>query len=242
MKHMDLVMRTLLACLMTCNMSYAAQPEGKGQDKDKEPPGQERREEAQQQQEQRADQRAEQAEAKAEQAQAKAEARVEQAQARAEQRVETRTQAAESKAEQAAQRAERAERAAEIRQERQQDRRLEAESQRGGSERSLERRHEPGERKEHAKVQVASLVDSLNKLEHARWSYNPHDTRGQGNMGKVDMRDPFGFDKDSGREGAERGRPIREAESEEPTLNLAELVTLEVADPYLAMLQDAIAW
>jgi len=60
-----------------------------------------------------------------------------------------------------------------------------------------------------------NLIDSLNR---ARWSHNPHDTRGQGNMGKVDMLDPFGHDKDSDRKElyGNNGRPIREKESEEP--------------------------
>ncbi len=85
--------------------------------------------------------------------------------------------------------------------------------------------------REAAQQHVDELLQSLNKLEHARWDYNPHDTRGQGNMGKVDMRDPYGFDKDSGREGADRGRPIRAAETiptePEPTPNAAELTVVD---------------
>ncbi len=46
------------------------------------------------------------------------------------------------------------------------------------------------------------------KAEHAQWDRNPHDTRGQGNNGRPDMQDPYGFDKESGREGSEHGRPI----------------------------------
>lgn len=88
-----------------------------------------------------------------------------------------------------------------------------------------------GERPEHGKDvahgHLKELLKSLNKFEHARWNYNPNDTRGQGNMGKVDMRDPYGFDKDSGREGSERGRAIQE----EPTLNLADLVTVDFQIP-----------
>lgn len=80
-----------------------------------------------------------------------------------------------------------------------------------------------------AKAHVDSLLKSLNKLEHARWDYNPHDTRGQGNMGKVDMRSPYGFDKDSGREGAERGRAIHP--EPEPILDLASLVTVDFQIP-----------
>lgn len=78
--------------------------------------------------------------------------------------------------------------------------------------------------REAAKAHMDSLLKSLNKLEHARWDYNPHDTRGQGNMGKVDMRSPYGFDKDSGREGAERGRPIH---PEPEVLDLTSLLTID---------------
>jgi len=47
-------------------------------------------------------------------------------------------------------------------------------------------------------------------------------------MGKPDMRDPFGFDKDSGREGSERGRPIRSSEDDiEAILNLAEICGID---------------
>lgn len=94
--------------------------------------------------------------------------------------------------------------------------------------------------REAAKAHVDELLKSLNKMEKARWDYNPHDTRGQGNMGKVDMRSPYGFDKNSGREGSERGRPIRE----EPTLNLAELVTVsfQVIDFQLLYLQSWLKW
>lgn len=66
--------------------------------------------------------------------------------------------------------------------------------------RSAERfgKKEPTERRK-------NLIKALDK---ARWAYHPRDERGQGNMGKVDMRDPYGHDKDSGREGSERGRAI----------------------------------
>jgi len=46
---------------------------------------------------------------------------------------------------------------------------------------------------------LSNLEDALIKLEHAKWSYNPHDDRGQGNMGRVDMLAPYGHDKDSDR-------------------------------------------
>jgi hypothetical protein len=120
---------------------------------------------------------------------------------------------------------------------------------------------------EAAQAHVAELLDALTQLErvrgreNARWAYNPHDTRGQGNMGTPTMRDPYGFDKDSGREGADRGRPIRERESTEPpaepapepvqepadaaastpSLNLADITTLDVTDPYVTYLQETIA-
>jgi hypothetical protein len=59
----------------------------------------------------------------------------------------------------------------------------------------------------------------LRTLDHSRWNYNPNDTRGQGNMGKVDMMDPYGFAKDDRKElYGNRGRPIRESEPPpEPT-------------------------
>ncbi len=44
-----------------------------------------------------------------------------------------------------------------------------------------------------------NLNKALKKLRHARWFYNPNDARGQGNMGKPDMLDPYGHDKDSDR-------------------------------------------
>lgn len=91
--------------------------------------------------------------------------------------------------------------------------------------------------REAAKAHVDSLLKSLNKFEHARWDYNPKDTRGQGNMGKVEMRSPYGFDKDSGREGSERGRAIH---PEEVTiLDLASLATMnwQISDWYLWVFQ-----
>ena len=61
------------------------------------------------------------------------------------------------------------------------------------------------------KEKVERFKGILNALEHARWSNNPHDDRGQGNMGKPTMQDPFGFDKDSDRKElyGNNGRPIR---------------------------------
>ncbi|HEX9780634.1 MAG TPA: hypothetical protein VGB20_05400 [bacterium] len=47
--------------------------------------------------------------------------------------------------------------------------------------------------------------------------YNPNDTRGQGNMGKPDMRDPYGHDKDRDRsETGNQGRVIRVTDDPEP--------------------------
>ena len=66
---------------------------------------------------------------------------------------------------------------------------------------------------------IQGLDTVMSKIEHAKWSHNPYDTRGQGNMGRPDMQDPYGFDKDSGREKSERARPIGEITalpSEEP--------------------------
>lgn len=58
---------------------------------------------------------------------------------------------------------------------------------------------------------LEDLESALNKFEHSKWFYNPHDDRGQGNMGKVDMLDPYGHDKDSDRLAlyGNRGRVIR---------------------------------
>jgi hypothetical protein len=72
--------------------------------------------------------------------------------------------------------------------------------------------------------------DFFAALGKARWSFNPHDERGQGNMGKPRMRDPYGHDKDSGREKSERGRPIKEGKpaSEDPTqLSLDGLINID---------------
>ncbi|NQU95809.1 MAG: hypothetical protein HQ549_06275 [Candidatus Omnitrophica bacterium] len=52
----------------------------------------------------------------------------------------------------------------------------------------------------------ATDSESSNKRSNARWSDNPKDRRGQGNMGKPNMIVPYGFDKYSGREKSERSR------------------------------------
>ena len=59
---------------------------------------------------------------------------------------------------------------------------------------------------------LANLADALNRI---RWARNPNDTRGQGNLGKPNMKDPFGDDKDSSREKRDRGRPTCESVDDE---------------------------
>ncbi len=72
----------------------------------------------------------------------------------------------------------------------------------------LSRRHL--ERKRNREL-VGELGLAMNRLENSRWYHNPNDDRGQGNMGKVDMLDPYGHDKDSDRMElyGNRGRLIR---------------------------------
>lgn len=210
----------VVACFLPLNLAYAAPPEGKGKPEQsqgrgrEEAPGQQKREEA--------------AATRDERAEARADNRADRSEARssgsaAETRVERQHPHQDRQAQAAADRADNA------------TGRIRLASAHGRS-------GDHGLRgRDAAKAHVDELLKSLNKLEHARWNYNPRDTRGQGNMGKVDMRSPYGFDKDSGREGADRGRPIRESESEVavPTLNLAELVTVDwqVSDWYYAWLQ-----
>ena len=54
------------------------------------------------------------------------------------------------------------------------------------------------ERRKDKKI-LLDLEKALQRLERARWSHNPHDTRGQGNMGRPEMLNPYGHDKDSDR-------------------------------------------
>lgn len=65
---------------------------------------------------------------------------------------------------------------------------------------------------------MKSAEKALAKLESARWAYNPNDTRGQGNMGKVTMIAPYGHDKDSDRLEVygNRGRVVRETPEPPP--------------------------
>lgn len=94
----------------------------------------------------------------------------------------------------------------------------------------IKREQEQMEKREHQKygkvpyrfvdtdneIILSNLEDALRKLGHTRYSYNPHDQRGQGNMGKVDMLAPYGHDKDSDRMElyGNRGRVIRTQEAE----------------------------
>lgn len=61
------------------------------------------------------------------------------------------------------------------------------------------------------------LEQSLNRLENDHFANHPLDTRGQGNMGKPDMLDPYGFNKDNRLElYGNRGRVIKEEPVPEP--------------------------
>lgn len=60
-------------------------------------------------------------------------------------------------------------------------------------------------------------LGKLRKYERARWGDHPRDTRGQGNMGKVDMLDPYGFARDDRKElFGNRGRVIHPEETPPP--------------------------
>ena len=61
---------------------------------------------------------------------------------------------------------------------------------------------------------LVRLKNALQKLERSRWAHHPHDTRGQGNMGRPTMLAPYGHDKDSDRMElyGNRGRVIKESE------------------------------
>ena len=65
-----------------------------------------------------------------------------------------------------------------------------------------------------------------------RWSYNPHDERCQGNMGRVYMLNPYGFDKSSGREGSKRGRRVKSVLSLEG-ITVAEITITDAQLNYL---------
>jgi hypothetical protein len=68
------------------------------------------------------------------------------------------------------------------------------------------------------RILIRDLQKSLDKLNQSRWAYHPRDERGQGNMGRVDMLDPYGHDKTSDRKElyGNRGRVIREIIPPEP--------------------------
>ena len=73
---------------------------------------------------------------------------------------------------------------------------------------------------------------------------NPHNID-QGNLGKLRMRDPFGFDKDSDRVGRERGRPIVEGRPViEGSAGLRKITTTEftITDSYITYLQDELVY
>lgn len=97
-----------------------------------------------------------------------------------------------------------------------------------------------GKGNEQSKHKAKNLFAALGK---ARWTHNPYDQRGQGNMGKPKMRDPYGHGKESGREKSARGRSIREAEPEESVLDLASIVGIEfnTEDYYLDSLNSIYA-
>ena len=62
---------------------------------------------------------------------------------------------------------------------------------------------------------LRDLDYSLKKLNNLKFANHPKDDRGQGNMGKVDMLDPYGFSKDDRMElYGNRGRIIRISEPE----------------------------
>ncbi len=88
-----------------------------------------------------------------------------------------------------------------------------------------------------SKHKVKNIFAALKK---AIWTHNSHDKSGQENMGKPEMRDPYDYDKESGRENSPRARPIREAEPEESALDLASIVGIEfnTKDYYLTSLNS----
>lgn len=122
---------------------------------------------------------------------------------------EKQAQQEEKQAEQQARRAERQDRkTVQDRRAAQEEQRVQQEDRKEARAENLKRRQnrneEPGDELNNKGKKIEKTRSSL---EHARWSSNPHDDRGQGNMGKPAMQDPFGHDKDSGRTGSERGRP-----------------------------------
>jgi hypothetical protein len=76
--------------------------------------------------------------------------------------------------------------------------------------------HQPNRQNEN-RLALADLKKALQQLEHSRWAYNPNDTRGQGNMGRPNMLDPYGQNKDNRMElYGNRGRVIKEVAPEPP--------------------------
>ncbi len=92
-----------------------------------------------------------------------------------------------------------------------------------GINRDLKMLHKPSAQKQRKHSQnvnsrknkniLNNLDKALNKLNKARCNYNPNDIRGQGNMGRVNMLDPYGHDKDSDRMElyGNRGRVLKES-------------------------------
>lgn len=68
------------------------------------------------------------------------------------------------------------------------------------------------------KGEKEELNNYFEEFEHAKWWYNPHDPRGQGNMGRPDMIAPYGHDKDSDRLElyGNRGRVIKDEQPQPP--------------------------
>ena len=82
------------------------------------------------------------------------------------------------------------------------------------NEHSQARAHQPDFINYHAQDEdtiMAGVEAALDTLDSG-WAKHPRDIRGQGNMGKVDMLDPYGHDKDSDRKElyGNRGRVIRD--------------------------------
>lgn len=75
-----------------------------------------------------------------------------------------------------------------------------------------QKKHSQNANSQKNKTILNSLTKALSKLHTARYNYNPNDTQEQGNMGKVNMLDPYGHDKDSDRMElyGNRGRAIKE--------------------------------
>ena len=67
-----------------------------------------------------------------------------------------------------------------------------------GASRNIDEQGRASTRKSDAAL-MKEVKERLAKIDNSRWSYNPNDDRGQGNMGNVTMIAPYGHDKDSDR-------------------------------------------